>query len=178
MQEVILCVIDIFEKSLDKAWVESIFYGRQVQVVAWPDGKKTGPSELFASLIIYPTQNDLTLDELIHKYEEVNSLEGYQDDDGKTWAIAGTQTKISKDPKILMVTFRMYDEKKSIKLPEVFREKYHLFAAAVHHGSTIGGHYTALVKHKGKWYHKDDVSVQEMDRFPISGSFYLCMYKS
>ena len=178
VQEVILCMIDIFEKSLDKAWVESIFYGQQVQVVAWPKGKKEGPPELFASLMIYPTQNDLTLDELIRKHEEVNSLEGYQDDQGNTWPIAGTQTKISKDPKILMVTFRMYDEKKTIKLPEVFREKYHLFAAAVHHGSTIGGHYTALVKHKGKWYHKDDVSVEEVNYFPKAASYYFCMYKS
>ena len=178
VQEVILCVIDIFEKSLDKEWVQSIFYGEQTQVVAWPKGKKESSPELFASLIIYPTQNDMNLEQLVKKYEEVNGLEGYKDDDGKIWAIAGTQTKISKEPKILMVTFRMYDSKKSIKLPEVFRDKYHLFAAAVHHGSTFGGHYTALVKHRDKWYHKDDVSVQEMDRFPISGSFYFCMYKS
>jgi len=178
VQEVILCIIDIFEKSLDKAWVESVFYGHQVQVVAWPKGKKASRPELFASLIVYPTQSDMTLDELIRKHEEVNSLEGYIDDTGTTWPIAGTQTKISKEPKILMVTFRMYDEKKNVKLPEVFRGKYHLFAAAVHHGSTIGGHYTALVKHKGQWYHKDDVSVEQVNKFPESAPYYFCMYKS
>jgi ubiquitin C-terminal hydrolase len=178
VQEVILCIIDIFEKSLDKAWVESIFYGHQVQVVAWPKGKKASQPELFASLIVYPTKSDMTLDDLIRKHEEVNSLEGYIDDTGTTWPIAGTQTKISKEPKILMVTFRMYDEKKSVKLPEIFRGKYHLFAAAVHHGSTFGGHYTALVKHRGQWYHKDDVSVEEVNNFPESAPYYFCMYKS
>lgn len=170
VQEVVLCVIDIFEKSLGLAWVESIFYGEQEQKVAWPAGTSV-TKEKIACVILYPDHNE-DLGSLIKKYESIQSLEGYKDDSGKTWPIAGTQVKIVRAGKILMITFH---GKKKIRLPERFGD-YVLFAVAVHHGSQYGGHYSALVKHKEKWYHKDDCTVTEA-KFPEAGEFYFCMYK-
>jgi ubiquitin C-terminal hydrolase len=174
VQEAVLCIIDILEKSIGREALQEIFYGRQVQVVAWPNGSKTSQDELFASLILYPTENNMHLNQLIKKYEEIQLLEGYTDDEGKTWPIAGTQTKISYEPKILMITIH---GKQNVELPEILRDKYHLFSVAVHNGSQHGGHYHAMVKHRGQWYEKDDTIVREMETFPVRGPYYFCMYK-
>jgi len=173
VQEVILCVIDIFEKSLGREWVESIFYGEQEQKVAWPKGSNV-TKEKIACIIVYPDQ-DSTLQSLLDRYQSINPIQDYKDADGETWPIAGSQVTITRFSKILMITFKMYDGKKTIKLPDRIGN-YVLFAVAIHHGSHFGGHYSALVKHKEKWYHKDDTQVHESN-LPESGQFYFCMYK-
>jgi len=77
VQEVVLCVIDIFEKSLGQEWIDSIFYGEQEQKVAWPKGSNV-TKEKIACIIVYP-DHDSTLQSLLDRYQSIQPIQDYKD---------------------------------------------------------------------------------------------------
>jgi ubiquitin C-terminal hydrolase len=58
-------------------------------------------------------------------------------------------------------------------------DKYELFSAVYHHGSSGGGHYTAQAKHpvSGKWAHYDDESGHCIDGPTLDENTYIVMYR-
>ena len=55
---------------------------------------------------------------------------------------------------------------------------YELFAISQHFGSLSSGHYTALCRNKGKWYHYDDERVsQSSEDNVVTPAAYLLFYR-
>jgi ubiquitin C-terminal hydrolase len=71
----------------------------------------------------------------------------------------------------------MYDRKFPIEIPEEF-EGHRLYAAVIHQGIQLGGHYALVVRRYDKWYLKDDDSVTELKEPPRCAPFYMAWYRS
>jgi len=170
-QEVFLCILELLEKSLGGTLIKDIFYGKMCQETVYNGGKSTREEE-FGTLIMYPT-SDQTIDDLLKEYQKWNAIEGYQDDQGVTHHVSATRVTFKTFPRILVLSFKMYDSKKRITVSqtlEIDSVKYNLFGLCSHQGSTLGGHYVSYTKHEGVWYYKDDDIVREAE--PEKSSYY------
>ena len=170
VQEVVLCVIDIFEKSLGLEWIQKHFYGSAKSVVTWPEGSSS-TSEVFACKMLEQDEDF---------FEKSTIINGYKDSSDKEWPEAEVQVKTDSLGTIFMVSFNMYQQKQKVNLPKELKfgdTKYKVYAAAIHLGSHLGGHYAAIVSHKGKWLIKDDDMLTDVDDFQETGPYYFAMYK-
>lgn len=174
-QEVILCLIDVFEISLGKELIKGIFNGIDTQETIFPGGKSI-QKESFTTMILDPS-GPTSLDNLISKREKHSGISGYTDDTGKTHHVAAVGRKVEQWPRILGFTFSMYNSKFPIEIPEEF-EGRRLFAIVIHQGIQWGGHYALLVRRYKKWYLKDDETVTEVNEIPKNGPFYMAWYRS
>ena len=175
-QEVILCLVDIFENSLGKDFIKKIFTGREVQETVWPGGSSTRPDDFTSVTFQMSTPGEFTLEELLKQKETWDALGGYMDDKGQTHNVAAVRRRIEHWPIVAMFTFGMWGPKSIVSLPEIF-EGRHLFAVVLHMGVMQGGHYAIAVRHKNKWFQKDDDAVTEMKGPPLKGPFYMAMYR-
>jgi len=148
--EAVLCIIDAFEKSLGKEFINSIFYGNEDQVITYPGGSSTRTQE-FMSLFV---------DSPLSEYNKYHILDNYVDEAGKTYHVAALQSIIKKTGECLTITFTQKCAVKDIPL-EYMNCK--IFALVIHWGISNGGHYAAYTKHKGKWYLVDDETKTEVD---------------
>ena len=167
--EALVCIIDILENSIPE--VKNMFYGTLTKNIIYPGGNSE--TQEIMGPIILTCYNDCSLQDLIKKHFSDTVLEGYQDNNDKTYNVAVLTQTITKKPPILIFCI---NNKHNIKIPQIF-ENYVLYACCLHMGNTMGGHYIAFTKHKNKWYLKDDNMVREVDNPPENGTFYLCMYK-
>jgi ubiquitin C-terminal hydrolase len=174
VQEVVLELVDTFEKSLGVGFIQSIFNGTETQEVVYPGGVSKKESDL-TLVVVHPEKQNETLDELLKRRANYHAFSGYIDDTGKEHNAAVTRTFITKYPSIMIISFDQYERKSTVRVPKTF-ENYILFGLVVHHGSTHGGHYTAFVKHKGVWRHTDDESIASVEP-PELGEYYLAFYK-
>ena len=175
-QEVIICLIDVFEYSLGATFIKNIFNGQETQETVYPGGVSKRPGT-FTTMVLIPTEN-CKLEDLLVKKSKHEVIEGYTDDAGKTHNVAAVRTVVAHWPDILMITFAMYAGKFTIELPKELPGGYTLFAIVVHIGIACGGHYSMLVYRKGKWHLKDDDSVEEkVINTPIQGPFYMALYR-
>lgn len=174
VQEVVLELIDTFEKSLGVGFVQSIFNGTETQEVTYPGGVSKKDSDV-TIVVVHPKTQNQTLDELMRQRENYFAFSGYVDDDGKEHHAAVTRTVLSKYPLTFVVSFGQYDNKYMIKVPRDYNG-YVLFGLVMHIGSQHGGHYMSFVKHKGAWVCIDDDTVMDRDP-PESGQYYLAFYK-
>jgi len=170
VQEAILCIIDILETAqpIIKEW----FYGKKTQETIWPCGKTT-TSEDFGIHIVTSQGNDLG--EMLRKSTDWNSIENFEDTEGKVHSIATTRMIFSKLPQVLMISF---DRKSYIHVIEkIFIEKYeyNLIASALHMGMQTDGHYVSFVKHENSWYYINDEFVHEHN-LPNLGGHYVLVY--
>jgi len=170
--EALVCIIDILEKTIPQ--IKQMFYGTLAKDIIYPGGK-SHTEEAFGPLMLTCHKN-CSLEDLIQDHLADTVLEGYEDDDGKTYNVSVLRQSIIKKPPILIFCINMFLNKHQIKIPQEY-ENYVLYACCIHMGNTRGGHYVAFTKHKGKWYLKDDELVREVNHPPESGPFYLCMYK-
>lgn len=174
-QEVILHLIDVFELSLGKEFIQDIFNGEDAQETVYPSGMSTVKTP-FTTLILDVTE-PCRLQDLIEDREDHRGLEGYTDNTGKTHNVAAVRNRIVKWPKVISFTFAMYEYKFPIEIPEEFQGKK-LFACVLHQGISRGGHYALLVKRFDKWYIKDDDTVREIPKIEIfKGEFYQAWYR-
>lgn len=174
-QEVILHLIDAFEKSLGKEIIQDIFNGEDAQETVWSEGMSITKTP-FTTLILDVTE-PCRLEDLLKDRQEERSLEGFVDDDGKSFAVAAIRNKVMKWPRIVSFSFSMYDYKFPVEIPfEIEGRK--LFACVLHQGAQRGGHYALLVRRFDKWYLKDDENVREVPHIKtFKGEFYQAWYR-
>ena len=174
-QEVILVLIDLFEKSFSEKFIRSIFNGQECQETVYPKGVSKKESE-FVTCILFPT-SETSLEDLIKRREKHVGIEGYVDDDGTRYNIAAVRQVVTRWPRILGFTFSMYENKFPIKIPLEFGD-HKLFALVIHQGIQWGGHYALIVRRHDKWFIKDDDTVREIPEVPLQGPFYMAWYRS
>jgi len=174
-QEVLLLLIDTFEKSLGQKFITDIFNGEEAQETIYPDGMSTVKNQ-FTTLIM-DVGEPASLKDLIDDREEPVGIADYVDGDGKKHNVAAIRTRVTKWPKVIIFSFSMYDYKFPIEIPLEF-EGRKLFACVMHQGARQGGHYALLVRRYDKWYIKDDASVQEIPNIEtLKGEFYMALYR-
>ena len=113
-------------------------------------------------------------------FEKSTVINGYKDSADKEWPEAEVKVNTDSLGTIFMVSFNMYQSKQNVRLPKELEfggSKYKMYAAAIHFGSHLGGHYAAVVSHKGKWLIKDDDMITDVDDFQETGPYYFGMYK-
>lgn len=174
-QEVIVLLIDVFEKSIGQKFIKSIFNGQECQETVYPGGVSKKTSE-FVTLILSPT-GPANLEALLKDRHKHVGIEGYVDDEGKRHHVAAVRTVVTEWPRVFGIMFAMYDQKFPIEIPETL-EGHKLFAAVLHCGGQMGGHYALAVRRWDKWYIKDDASVTELNEVPKVGPFYMAWYRS
>lgn len=175
-QEVVLCLIDIFEKSLGKEFIKNIFNGEETTETVYSGGKSAYKSEFTTLLFPLTEGGKVALTGLLEGKDRYQGVQDYEDETGKKHLVAATRTIVTRWPQIISFTFGMYGPKSIVEIPEVFSDKT-LFAVVVHYGMMIGGHYAAAVRRFGKWYIKDDDSVTELTEIPSNGHFYMAWYR-
>ena len=174
-QEVILHLIDVFEQSLGKEFIQDIFNGEDAQETLYTDGMSTIKTS-FTTLIL-DVSEPCRLEDLLEDRKEPVPIEGYVDANGKTQETAAVRHNVTRWPKIVSFTFAMYDYKFPIEIPSEFMGRK-LFACVIHHGMKHGGHYALLVKRYDKWFIKDDDTVQELQGIPnFRGAFYQAWFR-
>lgn len=185
-QEAFLCLLDILDKPLSP-FLRKVFYGDMIQETVCPS-ETTKRFESSPVTIIF-TQKE-TLEEALSEHQSWSVINGFEDSKGKIHHVATTRTLFWDPPSILMLSFKMYNHKHNITVPEQLdlspwihtkapngpSREYELFATSTHHGSQYSGHYVAYVKHKGQWYLKnDDLCMKTI--FPSKGFHYFVLYK-
>ena len=173
-QEVVLLLIDVFEKSLGKELIQEIFNGEDSQETLWDTGMSTVKTP-FTTLVLDVSKPSNLLDLLKDRLDE-QPIEGYVDSNGKTHETAAIRHRISKWPRIVSFSFSMYECKFPIEIPFEF-EGRKLFACVLHQGVQRGGHYALLVRRFNKWYLKDDETVREVEPTIFKGEFYQAWYR-
>jgi len=174
-QEVVIILLDVFENSLGKELIQGIFNGQETQEVAWSGGK-TSRVNPFTVLLIDVDCED-ALETLVNRRQDPVALENYTDDSGQTHAVAAIRNQVTKWPKVLGISFSMYDRKFPIHIPLEFKG-LRLFSCIIHHGIRNGGHYALLVRRYDSWYIKDDESVRQVpEPKDLKGSFYMAWYR-
>ena len=174
-QETVLLLIDVFEESLGKQFIQGIFNGEEVQTTTWEEGRSDVRNQ-FTTLLMDVTE-PCRLQDLVEDRKEPVVLEGYTDDHGKTHESASLSRTVARWPKFTSFSFSMYDYKFPIEIPFEF-EGLKLFACIMHQGHKNGGHYMLLVRRYNKWYVKDDCTVTELPNIEIlKGEFYMAFYR-
>jgi ubiquitin C-terminal hydrolase len=165
VQETILCIIDILEKSIPE--LKKYFYGKKVQETVWPGGSKKQEEDFSVHILC---ANGSSFKDMLLQSFAWNVLTDYE-----PYHVATTRCFFSKHPKVLMVSF---DKKGRVNVNEkltIDGYEYELVASAVHLGVQHDGHYVAFTKHVDKWYYKNDDFVSEQP-FPCDAPHYLLMY--
>lgn len=170
VQEAILCIIDILEKS--KPEIKTWLYGKKTQETIWPGGKSENEED-FSVHVVRSKGKDMG--KILEDSTRWNVLENFEDTDGKVYNVATTRMIFSKLPQVLMISF---DTKSHIKIIEKLildTHEYELFACAIHAGIQNDGHYISFIKRKTKWFFINDAHVREHE-LPEEGGFYFMMY--
>jgi uncharacterized UBP type Zn finger protein len=174
-QEVILLLIDVFEKSLGKEYIMSLFNGEEVDETIYTGGRSESRSS-FVTRFLNITE-PCKLDEAIGKRSEPTAIMDYRDKTGKIHYVAAIRNRVERWPKIISMAFSMYTGKFPVEIPEEF-EGRRLFACVLHSGIQQGGHYALLVRRWDKWYLKDDESVQRVsDINKFNNTYYMAFYR-
>lgn len=172
VQEAFLALLDDVEKEIPMA--KEMFYSQVETEVVCPSGRKSTTEDMMCHFL-YPKPGE-DIQQVMARTQEWETVEGYEDDHGKTWNVAATRTAIKGTPK--MVVFSMGVRNRMDVSPhlDINEMRYSLITTAIHVGIQSGGHYASFGKHKGKWYLKDDESIREVD-FPYRGEcHYLAIY--
>jgi ubiquitin C-terminal hydrolase len=170
VQEAVLCIIDIIENA--RPDIKHWFYGKKIQETIWPDGKSSNEED-FSVHIITSSGNDMG--DMLLKSTDWNTLENFEDTDGKVHTIATTRMVFSKMPQILMISF---DAKSNVKIIEnilIDKYEYTLISSAVHVGDQDDGHYVAFGKRKNTWFLLNDESTTE-HTLPEEAGYYFMVY--
>ena len=170
VQEAILCILDILERSTPdiKKW----FYGKKIQETVWPTGKSTNEEEFSIHLV---TSSGKDLGQILSKSTDWSVLDNFVDDTGKKHNVATTRMVFSQVPQILMISF---DKKSHIQILEkliIENKEYNLISTAMHVGDQDDGHYISFVKRRNKWFLMNDEHMEEHE-LPEEGGFYLMVY--
>ena len=166
-QEVIMCMLDLFDQGL----IKHIFGGRVTQETLCPSGK----SELhedFYSVVLYPLK-DCSVREALEEHQKYVTVPEYTDSNGKTHHVSVSRSLFSMVPRVLIVSLQ---GRRLIQVEDQLINKQ-LFALICHVGDESGGHYVAFTKHMNMWFYKNDLQVTTIESPPEKAYYYLAMYK-
>lgn len=191
--------------SKNNSEVVDIFFGMMRKTIHCTQCKNnTYQWEVFNSLKI-PCEGQ-TFKEWIHTEVKESEIEGYHCENcskltpGNDRHIAKIYSHIWKLPKCLFITLRRFNfdgrknmskcpyEGQDLVFSEFFADEsndpsrnwsYELRGVSDHHGSHMGGHYTAQFKHQisGEWWWIDDESSRKMEKPEFSGSNYIFFFR-
>ena len=200
-QEAFIYILEILENSLSPfkkinypfesekhSLIKDLFYGKTFQETICKNEKTSSVED---SIVHMLTPNkSLNFLEILKEHQKWNVLEDFVDTKGVKHHVATTRTMFWYTPSILVFSINMYTGKRRINLVDEFDSsefvhpdseykniKYKLFATCKHQGSVGSGHYVSYVKHRDKWYLKDDETCNEIENFPFSDYHYLILYK-
>ena len=171
VQETILCIIDILERSAPE--LKTLFYGKKMQETIYPGGKTSREEDFSVHLMCSTRGKDFK--KMFTESLDWNTLTDYVDDTGKTHHVATTRNVFTALPRVFMVSF---DKKSHISLHEYIEIgglEYRLLSAAAHVGVQWDGHYVAFVRRGDRWYYANDEFVHAVS-IPKNGSFYFLVY--
>ena len=115
------------------------------------------------------------METMLLKSTDWNTIENFEDNDGKIHHVAASRSLFSKLPQVLMISF---DSKSHIKIIEnllIQDYEYNLISTALHVGHQNDGHYVSFVKRRNKWHLIDDETIKQHD-LPDEGGFYFMVY--
>ena len=170
VQEAILCIIDILERS--QPFIKPWFYGKKVQETIWPGGKSTSEEPFSVHLV---TSDGVDLGEMLKKSMDWNVLENFEDTEGKVHNVATTRSLFSELPQILMISFDRKSHVKIIETIVIDTFEYNLVATALHEGDQNDGHYISFVKCRNRWHFINDDTIK-MCPLPEEAGFYFMVY--
>ncbi len=170
VQEAILCIIDILERAepIIKEWV----YGKKTQETIWPTGKSLNEEIFSVHLMTYKSDD---IGKMLKESTDWNTLDNFEDTDGKKHNIATTRMMFSKIPPIFMLSFDVKSHIKIIHEISIDNQTYYLSSCAMHVGNQHDGHYVSFARHKHKWFYMNDEHVSEKTP-PDRGSYYFMIY--
>jgi hypothetical protein len=152
--------------------VKEWFYGKKTPETILPGGKSSNEED-FSIHLITPEGGDMG--KMLAKSTDWNTLENFEDTQGKVHNVATTRMVFSKLSQILMISF---DRKSHIKVIETIHiegVEYNLIASAVHVGNQNDGHYISFVKRKNKWFLLNDENIKEHE-LPNEAGHYFMVY--
>mgnify|MGYP001160681362 CR=1 FL=1 len=170
VQEAVMCIIDILERA--EPVVKDWFYGKKTQETIWPGGKSSNEEDFSIHLI---TSEGGDMGKMLDKSTDWNTLENFEDTQGKVHNVATTRMVFSKLSQILMISFDRKSHIKVIETIHIAGVEYSLIASAVHVGRQFDGHYMSFVKRRNKWFLLNDESIQEHE-LPIEAGHYFMIY--
>jgi ubiquitin C-terminal hydrolase len=172
--EALLLLVGVFEDSLGKAYVESLFAGASEQTVTF---LKFSTTELCSesktvttlwSVNIEVPEPLLSVDELLKRAEHPQTLENYVDGAGEVHPLAIVTIKITKVPQTAILVFDSQGENSTVRIPKTWRGRQ-LCAVVLHRGRCGFGHYVCVGRAAGSWWLKDDEAVESIQE--ESGDF-------
>ena len=170
VQEALLCIIDILERSTPE--IKKWFYGKKVQETIWPTGKSSNEEDFCVHLV---TSSGKDMGQILSKSTDWNVVDNYVDDDGKKHHLATTRMVFSQLPQVLIISF---DKKCHVQILEkliIDNKQYNLISTALHVGDQDDGHYVSFVKRRNKWFLMNDEMMKEHE-LPEEGGYYLMVY--
>lgn len=170
VQEALLCIIDILERSTPE--IKKWFYGKKVQETIWPTGKSSNEEDFCVHLV---TSSGKDMGQVLSKSTDWNVVDNYVDDDGKKHHLATTRMVFSQLPQVLIISF---DKKCHVQILEkliIDNKQYNLISTALHVGDQDDGHYVSFVKRRNKWFLMNDEMMKEHE-LPEEGGYYLMVY--
>ena len=170
VQEAVLCIIDILETSRPE--IKKWFYGKKTQETIWPGGKSSSQEDFSVHLI---TSNGRDMGKLLSDSTDWNTIENFQDTEGKTHHVATTRMLFSNLPQVFMISFDRKSHVQVIENIQIGGSEYNLISTAVHMGHQNDGHYVSFVKRRNKWFLMDDDSVKEHP-LPDEAGYYFMVY--
>jgi hypothetical protein len=161
VQEAVLCIIDIFEKSIGIDWFKKHFYGKMTTKISWDGGAKESVEDFSCHTI--NVGDDF--------FENTTYIDGYDVTEDERCTHASIYTYISHLSSVFMISFNQYNNIHIVDLPEYIKG-YRLCAAALY----MGGHYVALVREGDEWYIYNDESKIKVEQYISRGSYYFATY--
>jgi ubiquitin C-terminal hydrolase len=186
--------------SKNKSKVVDFFFGMIRKTVHCTNcSNNTYQWEIFNSLKV-PCEGQTFMEWIQREVNEQSEIEGYSCDNCKGRHTAKIQSHLWRLPSNLFVTLRRfnYDGRKNmspcpyqgdtLSFQEFFAPEsegaqqswsYELRGVSDHHGTHMGGHYTAQFKHpiSQKWWWMDDEKAHVMESPRFSASNYIFFFK-
>ena len=185
--------------SKNSSEIVRLFFGMYRKTIQCTNcNNKSYQWEVFNSLKI-PCEGE-SFKEWIQNECKDSEIEGYRCDNCKGNYTAKLLTHIWRLPQNLFITLRRFNydgrknttpcpyDRETLNFQEFFAQEsddqslnwsYELRGVSDHHGTHLGGHYTAQFRHpiSGEWWWIDDESSQKMDKPKFDRSNYIFLFR-
>ena len=178
----------------------TLFFGISVSTITSLSGEKyaSTPEPFFMIQLPLPNKKNISLIDCVDLYTEQELLKGdnmYYNEKGKKKEEVKKDIKFWSLPDVLVVTLKRFSNnmKKNKSYVDFPLEdldmspyvvgynkntyKYDLYAICNHGGNVMGGHYTATIKKRNKWYLFNDTNISPLDKIEKNEKPYCFFYR-